>query len=109
VNIKATESLLTTLTAWGEGGHNYVRACLPKLHLIPPTIQHHTFPQDYRTSEMMGVFNFSRVFIEFFAKIGWAYDLKTMDEQSIQRQMNRQLEKILKAEQQANAQGRKAG
>jgi len=25
VNIKATESMLTTLTAWGEGGHNYVR------------------------------------------------------------------------------------
>lgn len=82
VNIKATESMLTTLTAWGEGGHNY----------------HHTFPQDYRTSEMMGVFNFSRLFIEFFAKIGWAYDLKTMDEATVQRQMNRQLEKVLQAE-----------
>jgi hypothetical protein len=47
---------------------------------------------------MLGVFNFSRVFIEFFAKIGWAYDLRTMDEATIQRQMNRQLEKVLQAE-----------
>jgi len=83
VTIKATESMLTTLTAWGEGGHNY----------------HHTFPQDYRTSEMMGPFNFSKVFIEFFAKIGWAYDLKTTDDQTIRRQMDRQLEKLHKMEQ----------
>jgi len=95
VNIKATESLLTTLTAWGEGGHNY----------------HHTFPQDYRTSEMLGIFNFSRVFIEFFAKIGWAYDLKTMDEATIQRQIGRQLDKILQAEgtEQQPQKGRESG
>ncbi|KAL3082757.1 hypothetical protein niasHS_010559 [Heterodera schachtii] len=82
VTVKATESLLTTLTAWGEGGHNY----------------HHTFPQDYRTSEMMGLFNLSRMFIEFFSKIGWAYDLKTTDDATIQRQMNRQLEKVRQSE-----------
>uniref|UniRef100_A0A914KM23 Fatty acid desaturase domain-containing protein n=2 Tax=Meloidogyne TaxID=189290 RepID=A0A914KM23_MELIC len=82
VAIKATESMLTTLTAWGEGGHNY----------------HHTFPQDYRTSEMLGVFNFSRLFIDFFAKIGWAYDLKTVDEKTIQRQMGRQLERLKEEE-----------
>lgn len=82
VTMKATESMLTTLTAWGEGGHNY----------------HHTFPQDYRTSEMMGLFNLSKVFIEMFAKIGWAYDLKTTEEDTVQRQMDRQLEKLLKME-----------
>lgn len=94
VYIKATESMLTTLTAWGEGGHNY----------------HHTFPQDYRTSEMLGVFNFSRLFIEFFAKIGWAYDLKTIDEAAVQRQMNRQFEKVLQAEaNQQQQKGRESG
>lgn len=92
--------MLTTLTAWGEGGHNYVRNSIhiKKIQNKFPHFQHHTFPQDYRTSEMMGVFNFSRLFIEFFAKIGWAYDLKTMDEATVQRQMNRQLEKVLQAE-----------
>uniref|UniRef100_A0A183C3S1 Fatty acid desaturase n=1 Tax=Globodera pallida TaxID=36090 RepID=A0A183C3S1_GLOPA len=88
VTVKATESMLTTLTAWGEGGHNY----------------HHTFPQDYRTSEMMGLFNLSRLFIEFFSKIGWAYDLKTTDEETVQRQMNRQLGKLRQTEKAAQRQ-----
>jgi stearoyl-CoA desaturase (delta-9 desaturase) len=87
VAIKATESMLTTLTAWGEGGHNY----------------HHTFPQDYRTSEMLGVFNFSRLFIDFFASIGWAYDLKTVDEKTIQRQMGRQLDRLNEFEKKNNS------
>lgn len=45
----------------GEGWHNY----------------HHVFPWDYRASEL-GFFryNFTTRFIDFFSKIGWAYDLK---------------------------------
>jgi len=80
INIAPTESLVTTLTAFGEGGHNY----------------HHTFPQDYRTSEMPGVFNLTKSFIDFFAKLGWAYDLRTVGPESVQRQMDRQYDQLAK-------------
>jgi stearoyl-CoA desaturase (delta-9 desaturase) len=76
ISIAPTESLITTLTAFGEGGHNY----------------HHTFPQDYRTSEMPGVFNFTKSFIDFFAKLGWAYELRTVGPESIARQIDRQFD-----------------
>jgi stearoyl-CoA desaturase (delta-9 desaturase) len=78
VNISPVESVWTTVTAFGEGGHNY----------------HHTFPQDYRTSEMSAVFNFTKLFIDFFAAIGWAYDLKTIGDDSIARQMGKQLAEL---------------
>jgi len=80
VNISPVESVWTTVTAFGEGGHNY----------------HHTYPQDYRTSEMSAVFNFTKLFIDFFAAIGWAYDLKTISEESIARQQAKQLEQVMK-------------
>ncbi|XP_013142870.1 PREDICTED: stearoyl-CoA desaturase 5-like isoform X2 [Papilio polytes] len=57
--IKPSENPLVSLAALGEGWHNY----------------HHVFPWDYRTSEL-GRFNVSTNFIDLFAKIGWAYDLK---------------------------------
>lgn len=44
----------------GEGWHNY----------------HHTFPWDYKTSES-GKYNLTKFWLDFFAKIGWAYDLKS--------------------------------
>lgn len=49
--------------ALGEGWHNY----------------HHTFPWDYKTAEL-GQYstNFTTLFIDLFAKIGWAYDLKSV-------------------------------
>jgi stearoyl-CoA desaturase (Delta-9 desaturase) len=84
INIAPTESLVTTLTAFGEGGHNY----------------HHTFPQDYRTSEMPGVFNLTKSFIDLFAKIGWAHGLRTIGPESIQRQMDRQFDQMRKQQQQ---------
>jgi stearoyl-CoA desaturase (delta-9 desaturase) len=76
VSISPAESVWTTVTAFGEGGHNY----------------HHTFPQDYRTSEMPAFFNLTKLFIDFFASIGWAYDLKTVSEGTIERQLGKQLE-----------------
>jgi stearoyl-CoA desaturase (delta-9 desaturase) len=79
IKISPAESLWTTITAFGEGGHNY----------------HHTFPQDYRTSEMPGMFNLTKIFIDCFAKIGWAYDLKTVGEESVSRQMNRQYDQLM--------------
>lgn len=78
VNITPAESVWTTVTAFGEGGHNY----------------HHTFPQDYRTSEMSAMFNFTKLFIDFFASIGWAYDLRTVDDATIARQMGKQLDQL---------------
>ncbi|XP_050673956.1 acyl-CoA Delta-9 desaturase-like [Leptidea sinapis] len=57
--IKSAENKLVSLAALGEGWHNY----------------HHVFPWDYRTSEL-GRINISTTFIDFFAKLGWAYDLK---------------------------------
>ncbi|CAG2112063.1 unnamed protein product, partial [Medioppia subpectinata] len=46
----------------GEGFHNY----------------HHSFPQDYSASELGAIdsFNPQTAFIDMFAAIGWAYDLK---------------------------------
>lgn len=78
VHISPAESIWTTVTAFGEGGHNY----------------HHTFPQDYRTSEMSALFNLTKQFIDFFAYIGWAYDLKTVSEDAITRQMSKQLDAL---------------
>lgn len=57
--ISPVESLPVALAAFGEGWHNY----------------HHVFPWDYKTSEFGDYkFNISTGFIDFFAKLGWAYD-----------------------------------
>jgi len=79
INISPVESNWTTITAFGEGGHNY----------------HHTFPQDYRTSEMPLMLNITRGFIDFFALIGWAYDRKSVADEVIKRQKAKQ-EELLK-------------
>lgn len=72
--ISPTENLMVSVFALGEGWHNY----------------HHTFPWDYKTSEL-GKYsvNFSTAFIDFFAKIGWAYDLKTVSEEMIKKRVER--------------------
>jgi hypothetical protein len=48
------------------------------------------FPWDYKTSEL-GAYrhNLSTGFIDFFAKIGWAYDLKMVDHAIIKTRMTR--------------------
>lgn len=54
----------------GEGYHNY----------------HHTFPWDYRASELGNyAFNWTVLLIDFFAKIGWAYELKIVPEYTIKK------------------------
>ncbi|XP_074034084.1 acyl-CoA Delta-9 desaturase isoform X1 [Leptinotarsa decemlineata] len=72
--INPAENLSVSILALGEGWHNY----------------HHTFPWDYKTSEL-GKYsvNFSAAFIDFFAKIGWAYDLKTVSEEMIKKRVLR--------------------
>jgi stearoyl-CoA desaturase (delta-9 desaturase) len=59
--------------AHGEGWHNY----------------HHVFPWDYKTSELGTKFNLSAVFIDLMAKLGLAYDLKSVSDEMIQARRKR--------------------
>lgn len=61
--------------AFGEGYHNY----------------HHTFPWDYSTSEFgwRVNFNLTTLIIDFFAWIGWAYDLKKVPPEMIRKRQER--------------------
>ncbi|GBP32240.1 Acyl-CoA Delta(11) desaturase [Eumeta japonica] len=73
-NIKPVQNLTVSLVVFGEGFHNY----------------HHVFPWDYRTSELgNGPLNLTAKFIDFFAWIGWAYDLKTAPEDLIESRASR--------------------
>ena len=48
------------------------------------------FPWDYKTAELGNYrMNFTTAFIDFFAKIGWAYDLKTVSDEIIQKRVER--------------------
>ncbi|XP_047989477.1 acyl-CoA Delta(11) desaturase-like [Leguminivora glycinivorella] len=62
-NVRATDNMLCHTLTTGEGFHNY----------------HHVFPWDYRSAELGTKFNTPAAFIDFFAWIGWAYDLKTAE------------------------------
>lgn len=65
--INPSENMLVTVGAIGEGFHNY----------------HHTFPWDYAASEFGVKYNISTMFIDFMAKIGWAYDRKVVSREVI--------------------------
>uniref|UniRef100_A0A1B6KC55 Fatty acid desaturase domain-containing protein n=1 Tax=Graphocephala atropunctata TaxID=36148 RepID=A0A1B6KC55_9HEMI len=72
--INPSENLSVSVGALGEGWHNY----------------HHTFPWDYKTAELGNYrANFTTAFIDFFAKIGWAYELKTVSHEMIKRRVQR--------------------
>ncbi|GJQ73941.1 Desat1 [Trypoxylus dichotomus] len=72
--INPTENFSVATLTLGEGWHNY----------------HHTFPWDYKASEF-GKYslNLSTAFIDFFAKIHWAYDLKVVSKDIIKRRVFR--------------------
>lgn len=53
----------------GEGYHNY----------------HHTFPWDYRAAELGSMLNITTAWLNFFQKIGWAYDMKAPSSELIQK------------------------
>ncbi|GIX90500.1 acyl-CoA Delta(11) desaturase [Caerostris darwini] len=59
--IEARENAVVAFFGHGEGWHNY----------------HHVFPWDYSTSELGYTLNLTKIFIDFMALIGQAYDLKT--------------------------------
>lgn len=72
--INPSENMGVALMALGEGWHNY----------------HHTFPWDYKTAELGNYrYNTTTAFIDFFAKIGWAYDLKTVSRDMVKTRVER--------------------
>ena len=69
-DINPAENLVVSVLTSGEGWHNY----------------HHMFPWDYKTAELGDYgLNFTTAFIDFFAYIGWAYDLKQPSKELVQR------------------------
>nr|CAD7610431.1 unnamed protein product [Timema genevievae] len=73
-SISPVENLAVSLAALGEGWHNY----------------HHVFPWDYKTAELGDyTFNLTTAFIDMFAKIGWAYDLKSVSPDMVKRRVER--------------------
>ncbi|KAK9884972.1 hypothetical protein WA026_009204 [Henosepilachna vigintioctopunctata] len=58
--ISPVESRTVSFLSMGEGWHNY----------------HHTFPWDYKAAELSYSWNITTFFIDVFAKMGWAYDLR---------------------------------
>ncbi|XP_011859774.1 PREDICTED: acyl-CoA Delta(11) desaturase-like [Vollenhovia emeryi] len=61
-SISATDYSFFGFSAFGEMSHNY----------------HHVFPWDYKAAELgFNSRNITCGFIDFFAWLGWAYDLKT--------------------------------
>ncbi|EFN76589.1 acyl-CoA Delta(11) desaturase [Harpegnathos saltator] len=59
--INPTNNRLVSFLSCGEGWHNY----------------HHVFPWDYKAAELGDyMLNITTMFIDFCAKMGWAYDLK---------------------------------
>jgi stearoyl-CoA desaturase (Delta-9 desaturase) len=57
---------------------------LYRFQTSPQHNYHHVFPWDYRAAELGSYrFNYTTFLIEFFAKIGWAYDLKKPAEELV--------------------------
>lgn len=67
--INPSENRAVSMLALGEGFHNY----------------HHTFPWDYATSELGYDLNLSKLFIDFFASFGWAYERKVVSPDMIKQ------------------------
>ncbi|GAB1864920.1 Acyl-CoA Delta(11) desaturase [Camponotus japonicus] len=72
--ISPTDSISVGIGAMGEGWHNY----------------HHVFPWDYKAAELGNYrTNVTTAFIDFFAWIGWAYDLKTVSPTMVKKRAAR--------------------
>jgi stearoyl-CoA desaturase (delta-9 desaturase) len=73
-NIGPSENKSVSIITFGEGWHNY----------------HHVFPWDYKAAELGNYnLNFTTAFIDFFAKIGWAYDRKCVPVELIRKRIQR--------------------
>ncbi|KAL1453576.1 hypothetical protein WDU94_009907 [Cyamophila willieti] len=72
--IQPVQNLGVAIFAFGEGWHNY----------------HHVFPWDYKTNELGNYStNWTALFIDMFAWMGWAYDLKTVSPTLISARVKR--------------------
>nr|XP_018901768.1 PREDICTED: acyl-CoA Delta(11) desaturase-like [Bemisia tabaci] len=66
--ILPTENMFVSFASMGDGWHNY----------------HHVFPWDYKNSELWDYkLNLSALLVDICAKIGWAYDLKTVSHKMV--------------------------
>ncbi|XP_063924314.1 acyl-CoA Delta-9 desaturase-like isoform X2 [Zophobas morio] len=73
-NILPRENLLVSYITNGEGFHNY----------------HHAFPWDYKAAELGSYYgNWSTAFIDFMARVGWAYDLKSVPTELVSRKVRK--------------------
>lgn len=73
-HINPVEIKAVSVAAIGEGFHNY----------------HHTFPWDYKAAELGNYsFNITKLFIDTMAAIGWAYDLKTVSTDVVEKRVKR--------------------
>ncbi|XP_035714860.1 stearoyl-CoA desaturase 5 [Folsomia candida] len=72
--LNPSENMAVSILTGGEGWHNF----------------HHVYPQDYKASEL-GLYAFSpaTAFIDLFATLGLAYDLKTIPKRVIELRMQR--------------------
>lgn len=73
VRINPAENVFVAIVSAGEGFHNY----------------HHTFPQDYATSEFGWCLNFSKFFIDICAAVGLVYDRRTISKEVIEMRRQR--------------------
>ncbi|KAF6213876.1 hypothetical protein GE061_011601 [Apolygus lucorum] len=71
--ISATQNVWVSFFVLGEGWHNY----------------HHAFPWDYKASEFPYYVNITTLLIDVCARIGWAYDLKTVKQDVIDKRAQR--------------------
>jgi len=72
--INPSENRMVAFWAFGEGWHNY----------------HHVFPWDYKTAELGQYrYNLTTAFVDLFAAIGWAYDLKTVPKKIVEQRVKR--------------------
>ncbi|XP_040154102.1 stearoyl-CoA desaturase 5 isoform X1 [Anopheles arabiensis] len=72
--IRPAENRAVSIVSMGEGWHNY----------------HHVFPWDYKAAEM-GHYsvNVTTFWLDVFAKIGWAYDLKEPSKELVRRTLEK--------------------
>nr|XP_029722931.1 stearoyl-CoA desaturase 5-like [Aedes albopictus]XP_029733144.1 stearoyl-CoA desaturase 5-like [Aedes albopictus] len=68
--IQPVENKAVSIVALGEGWHNY----------------HHVFPWDYKAAELGNYStNLTTFWLDLFAKIGWAYDMKEPSKDLVRR------------------------
>ncbi|XP_029173699.1 acyl-CoA Delta(11) desaturase-like [Nylanderia fulva] len=76
-SISPTENAVVSFISCGEGWHNY----------------HHVFPWDYKAAELGNYkLNIATAFIDFFAYLGLAYDLKTASAKIVKKRALRNSE-----------------